>query len=288
MTEHETSRPTSDVISRRTLAAGVAWAAPVVAVAAAAPTYAMSLPDIPCEVIQTYDNLPVGQCVTNITFQPSAVTATISYSASYGTDNTPGDTCQVRSTNPAPPRQPWRYVELEMLNPQANWRIDVTITLSQAMENLRFQLHDIDSRSRGFQDTVRIVTPGYTLALGAGLQGDGTDGNRIRPNQVGDYNISSGLGDAVVTWAGPIQTVTFSYIAGITGNSQNQHIGLGNISFSDCITPDQPRARRSTQVSNEAAPRTTLDEASAKAKSDSETASVASKDSAATVENFDH
>lgn len=256
MTEHETSRSTSDVISRRTLAAGVAWAAPVVAVSAAAPAYALSVPDIPCEVIQTYDNLQVGTCVTNIGFPPSAVTATITYAANYGWDNTPGDTCRVEQTNPGAPRQPWRYVELEMRSPIRQGRsITVTIRLSQPMENLRFQLHDIDSVSGNWQDTVQINTPGYSLVLGAGLQGDGTSGNLIRPTQWGDYYISSGLGDAVVTWAGPIQEVSFTYVAGINGNSSNQHIGLGNISFSDCIDPNTNQGtRRSVQVSKEVGP----------------------------------
>jgi hypothetical protein len=43
------------------------------------------------------------------------------------------------------------------------------------------------------------------------------------------------LGDVQLSWAGTVSQVQFTYRAGITGASVNQHIGIGNISFSDCV-----------------------------------------------------
>lgn len=239
---------TDRTLSRRTVTKGIAWTVPAVTAATAAPAFAIS----GCVVKTNFDALTVGTCQiapSVITFAPSAVTATISYaSTGQGGDNTPGDTCRVERTSSTPQ---WNYIELEMLQGlKEGDSITVTITLSQAMENLSFTLHDIDSTQGGWRDTVIVNTLGFTLARGSNIQGAGTSGDPIRPINVGDTPISSGLGDVRITWPGPIQTVTFTYRAGITGNSQNQHIGLGNISFSDCIAAPDVRARTaSRQVS---------------------------------------
>ena len=232
---------TNRTMSRRTVTKGIAWTVPAVTVATAAPAFAVS----GCIVKTNFDALTVGTCQiapSVITFAPSAVTATISYaSTGQGGDNTPGDTCKVERTTSAPQ---WNYIELEMLDPlNVGDTITVTIALSQAMENLSFTLHDIDSTENGWLDTVIVNTPGFTLARGANIQGAGTSGDPIRPIDEGDTPISSGLGDVRITWPGLVQTVTFTYRAGMTGNSANQHIGLGNISFSDCIAAPDVRAR---------------------------------------------
>ncbi len=215
--------------SRRAVTRGGVWAAPVVAIGAAAPAYAASGP---CLVRTNFDDLTPGQPVGTLTFPPSDVTGTLTFSS------TPGNTGEVAATSTVPS---WNYVEIEMLQPvQQGKQITVTLVLSQPVENLSFKLHDIDSEEGGYRDTVVVHTPGYVASRGANIQGAGSAADPLRPVDWGDTPIASGLGDVELTWAGPVQTVSFTYVGGLTGNSQNQHIGLGNISFTDCVAnPDR-------------------------------------------------
>lgn len=122
-----------------------------------------------------------------------------------------------------------------------NDNVVVTITLSEPVENLSFTIHDIDSTQNGWRDGVIIGTSGYTYVRGSNIRGVGANSGSgmsngpFRPTSWGDTPISSGQGDVQLTWAGPVQQVVFTYRALISGNSQNQHIGIGNISFTDCV-----------------------------------------------------
>lgn len=232
-------------VSRRTVVKGSAWAVPAVLVTA--PVHAVSLSG--CIVQSVFDSLRVGSCPTTIDFSPSTVTATLSYSSTgNGGDPTPGGTGCVERTSTAPA---WNYIEVEMLSPlAAGDSVTVTITLSQAMERLSFKIHDIDAVTGAWQDTVVVNTAGYTWVPGGNIIGSGTVADPFRNSTAVDNPISSGLGDVQLTWAGPIQAVSFKYIAGITGNSQNQHVGLGNISFEDCVAnPPETTTTRSLDIS---------------------------------------
>lgn len=237
------SGPVASTISRRSVAAGIAWAVPVITAASAAPAFA----DSGCVVQTNFDNLAVGSRPTTLYFPPSTITASVAFtSTGNGGDNTPGDTGLVEATNTTPP---WNYIEMEMLSSlRAGDSITATITLTAPVENLSFILHDIDSEQSAWRDEVVVNTPGWTAVLGPGLQGAGTSANPYRPNAVGDYPISSGQGDLRLTWAGPVSSVSFTYRAGINGNSQNQHIGLGNISFSDCVANPSVRSRMASRA----------------------------------------
>lgn len=233
---------TPGTLSRRTLAKGAAWSVPVISIAASAPAVTASQ----CVVQTNFDGLQVGSRPKTLTFAPSAVVGSLEFaSTGNGGDSTPGDTGLVARTT-SPPQ--WNYIEIEQLRSlQAGDTVTVTLKLSAPVENLSFVLHDIDSVDGGYQDTVVVNTPGFTSTLGPGLQGIGTSTNPFKPTRSGDYPINSGLGDLRLRWAGPVQTVSFTYRAGITGSSANQHIGLGNISFSDCVV--KPGAVQSrTQV----------------------------------------
>ena len=215
-------------ISRRTVTRGVAWSAPLLAVGVAAPAYASS---IPCVVQTNFDNLTPGTQVGVMKFLPSTITAQIAFA--NGSDSTLGDTGEVARTNTTPA---WNYIEVEMLSrPAEGDYVDVTINLSAPVTNLGFRIHDIDKTSDGWDDTVWVQTPGFTYARGTNVVGVGTDTNPFRNNVVGDQAIDSGLNHVDLKWAGPVQQIKFRYRAGMNGDSGNQHIGIGNISFSDCV-----------------------------------------------------
>ena len=238
----ENDTQTTKEVSRRTLVKGAAWAVPVIAFAAPAPAMAAS----PCTPTTTYDTLQIGSKPTVISFLPDlGVTASITYAYNPG-GLAIGDTGEVEQTSTLPP---WRYIELEMLrqgNPQrltAGNHIQVTITLTSAVTGFSLLLHDIDSEQGGYIDTVEVITPGWSGLRGANIQGDGTSGNRYRPIQWGDYPISSGEGRLRLTWPGTLSSFTFRYVAGLTGDSQNQHIGLGDLSYAACLPAGGPSAR---------------------------------------------
>lgn len=220
------SRP----VTRRSVSAGAVWAVPVIAVAASAPAMAASQ----CVVTTNFDGLTPGTTPTTLTFLPSTVTATLGFTSSgLGGDNTPGDTGEVAATSTSPS---WNYIEVEMLAPiDQGDSIQVTISLTEAVENLTFKIHDIDGLSGQWQDTVRVDTAGFTFVPGANIIGDGSNGTRFRNATPGDDPIDSGVADVTLSWVGPVQTVSFSYIAGRDRDTNNQHIGLGDISFTDCV-----------------------------------------------------
>lgn len=199
---------------------------------AAAPAYATG--SNPCVPTTAFDQLAVGSTPAMLTFSNSDVTATVAYtSTGNGGDNTPGGTGTVARTTSTPQ---WNYLEIEMLSPLVlNDTVTVTITLTQAVQNLSFKIHDIDTVSGQWTDHVVVNTTGFTYVRGTNVTGVGTSADPFRSSVNGDNPISSGLGDVQLTWAGPISVVSFTYRAGATGNSNNQHIGLGNLSFYSCV-----------------------------------------------------
>jgi len=226
-------------VSRRTVVKGAAWAAPVVAMASAAPAFAAS----PCTPTVSFDDLTVGTSPTTIKFLPSDVTATLSYSSTGNDgDSTPGNTGKVAKTSTTPS---WNYLEVEMLEKlEKGDSVTVTVTLSEPVEGLSFLIHDIDSTGEknywgkvtwNYQDTVVIPTSGYTYDLGTNIQGNGTSSEPFHPKQLGDTPIDGGAGRVRLTWPGSVSQVKIKYIAGVAGNSQNQHIGIGDISFDACV-----------------------------------------------------
>lgn len=238
--ENDQEPPTG--VTRRTLVKGAAWSVPVIAFAAPLPSAAAS----PCTPTTSYDTLQVGSSPTVISFLPDlGVAASIAYSYSPG-GLAIGDTGKVEQTSTVPP---WRYIELEMLrqgNPArltAGNYIQVTITLTAPVTGFSLLLHDIDSEEGGYIDSVEVVTAGWVGQRGTNIQGDGTSGSRYRPINWGDYPISSGDGRLRLTWPGTTSSVTFRYVAGLTGNSANQHIGLGDLSYSACVPAGGPTGR---------------------------------------------
>ncbi len=220
-------------LSRRSVARGAAWTAPIAMVAVAAPAFATSKP--PCQVQTNFDGLEVGTTPSVLTFLPSTITASVTWTASYGSDNTPGGTGTVARTSTSPA---WNYLECEMLRTiTAGRTVTLAIHLSAPVTNLGFRVHDIDKTSSGWDDLVIVNTPGstYTATKGTNVVGIGTSALPFRNNVAGDQAIDSGLNHVDLKWAGPIQDVTLVYKAGMNGDSSNQHIGIGNLSFTDCV-----------------------------------------------------
>lgn len=238
----ENTQQEAKSVSRRTLVKGAAWAVPVIAFAGPVPAFAAS----PCTPSTNFDGLAVGSRPTSIIFynaqnQPTGVTATLAWSSNgQGGDPTPGDTGLVEQT-----AQGWNYLESEMISPlnAGDWvQLNITI-VGGPVSGLSFIVHDIDKVQGAWTDNVIVTPAGFTFALGGNIQGAGTGGNPFNPINFGDTPISSGLGDVRVTYPGPVSALSIRYQAGATGNSQNQHVGIGDFSYNVCLPPRQGAAR---------------------------------------------
>ena len=258
--ENDQAKPTG--VTRRTLVKSAAWSVPVIAFAAPVPAYAAS----PCTPSTNFDGLtPGNQVQTSIVFynslnQPTGVTASIAYASNgQGGDSTPGGTGTVAATSTNPS---WNYIEIEMLSElnAGDW-VTLTLTLSQAVSGLSFTIHDIDKVRNGqnqvaWEDFVEISGTfsgnpvSYLPVLGNNVTGAGTAASPFQPINWGDNPIDSGLNRVTVGFNAPVNQFVIKYRAGQNGYSGNQHIGLGNISYSICA----PAAAPNKQARSLAAP----------------------------------
>lgn len=234
----DVERASNTGISRRTVAKAMAWSAPAIAVAATIPIAAAS-----CVETTSFDDLQPGSKPQSLTFRPSGITAALTYKrkndqVSWGAT---GEVART-STNPR-----WNYLEMQMSgNVDRNDWVEVTITLSEPVSGLSFIIHDIDESS--WDDTVEVSPGGFSYARGSNITGSGTTSDRFRPIQWGDTPINEGAGRVRVTWSGPVQQVTVRYVAG-KDSSSNQHIGIGDLSYDDCLPrAASPQARSLTQA----------------------------------------
>ena len=214
-------------ISRRTLARGTAWTAPIVIVGVAAPTYAASGPCLTGQSSPATRTTPIS----TLTFPPSAVTGSVTFSSTgaAGNDQTPGDTGEVHTVPFSPA---WNYIKLH--HPQGMTQgdtITMTLLLSQPVTNLSLTITDIDKIVGDWIDEVVVTPPGFTAVKAANVIGSGTAGDPFRSSVNG--GISSAAGDVRLTWAGPLTQVQITYRAADADNESGigQHVGVGKIGF---------------------------------------------------------
>ena len=122
------------------------------------------------------------------------------------------------------------------MTPNANGRSQtITITFSNPVTNLSFQLFDIDAVTNGWRDELVINAPGYTWSFPTGStvsKGTGTNSNRFRNNNTNN-NVAdtSPGGNLRLGHPGPITTFIITYNNGNQNGGGNQWIGLSDISF---------------------------------------------------------
>lgn len=239
----------STPLPRRTIAKGAAWAAPVITIAAAAPVASASGPTGPtCQGTTSFDSLTLGTKPAMIQFLPSAITANLTYGKSpAGVDM--GPTGQVKNENVS-----WKYIALQMNARSAAGgsylvkgdKVTMTLQFSAPVENLSITIHDIDKQENAWNDLVHFDTPPTSVTNGSNVKGTGTSGDPLQAKAWGNQTTGNGTERSVVTWADPITMLTITYEAGGPsssnpnyqyGNSQNQWVAIGNISFNSCVTP---------------------------------------------------
>lgn len=236
----------STTVSRRTIAKGAAWAAPLITVAATVPVASASGPD--CQGTTSFDSLTVGTKPAMIQFTPSTITANLTYGKSPAGVNE-GPTGQVKNDNVT-----WNYIVMQMNARSAAGgsylvkgdTVTMTIAFNQPVENLAITIHDIDKQDNAWNDLVHFDTTPTSVVNGSNVTGSGSSADPLHAITWGNQTTGNGTERSVVSWAGPITTLTITYEAGGPssadpsykyGNSQNQWIAIGNISFNSCVTP---------------------------------------------------
>jgi hypothetical protein len=219
-------------LSRRTVARGMAWTAPVVLTSVHAPAVATStMPCLECHAALEQTSSPV----TTLAFSNSTVTANLSCSAvdddGYDlSDPTPGETGEIHLTQCAQGHH-------------VDDRAHGTCAKSAPDDHRHRQVHDprrARSLGRRRRHTVPASHPpdgGFTVppgGRGSNVVGDGTATSPFTGST--DENIETSAGDVTLSWAGPLKIVTIAYKEAVRDNVGvlGQQIGVGQISFTTC------------------------------------------------------
>jgi hypothetical protein len=116
----------------------------------------------------------------------------------------------------------------------------VTMSFSRPVQNLSFTVYDIDNRNAGWGDrvffdiaptTVSFTNPAWTPTT-SNITGAGTAANPLRstsPNT--NFADTSSLGNATVTFAGPITSLRLTLANAVNAGGRNERVGIGPISY---------------------------------------------------------
>ena len=221
-----TTRPDDrPAITRRTLARGAAWSAPIAVVSVAVPAFAASTQCVPGAVALTAGTSPML-----LSFLPTAVTASVTFaSVGYGADSTPGETGTVQTTSYSPS---WNFIKLHHPKGMKTGNtITMTLTFSQPVQKLSVKITDIDKTVGQWIDDVIISPAGFVATPAKNVVGAGTAANPYTTKL--DGGIENADGDLALFWAGPLSQVSITYLAADQDNTSDigQHIGIGQLAI---------------------------------------------------------
>lgn len=230
--------------SRRTLVKSAAWATPVVLAGTAVPAYAASSVNPPIDVCKPVASWwefgadqETGELANPSTFAVGDVVVTLKNS---GATNQKGNFHANNGADAAAHNSPGAYPNslrlrsertgsnMESLAPQY-----ITLTFSKPVENLSFEIADIDRHSKvdpndpesaGFRDQIFIPAGSpmpEAVVLGSHLEGDGTEATPWETKFVANdpaYQENQGPSSNYnlrLTWVSPVTEITFAYRQGV-------------------------------------------------------------------------
>lgn len=227
-------------LSRRSVARGFAWTVPAVAVTAAAPAFAASMP-CTLQTVSTFSTAtPTAAITTNKGTGSDGVTVTATATKS-GTFNT---AVQYNMTSPD-----GKFIQLAQ-NPGSGQYQELTFTFSQPVYNLSFVVADVDylnNMNGTYKDGVVVqqvngATPVYTTtAKGSNVTGSGTTSSPFQPVSTTTQYVYSDAAGQVTVKVNPTTGVTtfsirYSDLANRT-DSLSQQIYIGGITYTttNCV-----------------------------------------------------
>jgi len=259
----ELVRPTEPRgISRRTVARGMAWTAPVVLTSVTVPAFAAS--PVPCtKRTAAILNLDNDDPVFKADFASSTVDAKFSFRATNKAGTllsdhpTPGDTGEVHRTS-YPSGTNWNYLKLhhpDDMNQGDLIVLTIDFTKPGGVSNLALTITDIDRYTTSWIDhvwveptpsTVVKTDPSFVEGAGtaadpwvADVPGDSDHDDNDEDDGVEEddpMGITSQQGDVMVMWSGTLSQVKIYYKAADVNNASSigQHIGVGLITIDNC------------------------------------------------------
>lgn len=200
------------------MAKGAAWAAPVVAVGAAAPAFAAS----PCPVATyQWSRFTNGTIPTPVTVAGTLVTvATVVSSGVVDTSNG-----TVQNTTLGGVSGPLYYLQFNNTTNVAP-RQTVTFTFAPAVQSLAVTFVDIDAFSTTYVDNVTVNPTGFQAVN----QGSVVSGSGAPFTGTGSAANNSASGNVTVVYSRPLTSFSFDYF-GKTNNSSVQLMGVPNFTF---------------------------------------------------------
>lgn len=227
-----TNRPMDPLTpDRRTVVRGLAWSVPVIATAVATPGVSASQ----CEGTIDWSAYPVGTQINTIPVAGASPATTATFTATYAAQQPQtGRTGRVAAGPQGGVAQ--NYFVVELRPPRANDSVSIRVVFSRPVSNVEFSLLDIDGASPGYQDSVRVLTPGYTSQAAPRVIGDGTTANPFRQSTpLSGVPSASPDGNLRLNWAGTVSEIEFVYFQpNVATQSANMVIGLGNMTLSTC------------------------------------------------------
>lgn len=243
--------------SRRSVAGGLAWAVPVIAVGAAAPRAAAS-PCNPQAYTIAWDGAGgtaysrTGNTSGTATTDPDGAgpvaPVTLSMSSAFTgamtSGNESGSTNQNFRVSAAQvgglgtPGLQFEQVLTNRFNqtpPQRAARQTVTFSFSEPVVGLTFTMTDIDALNGDFIDMVELSGTFTYAHATTRTTGAGTQGSPFRNTQNGDVANTSANGNVTITYPGPITSFTMTYWNATTfysGVDRNQIVTIADMAFS--------------------------------------------------------
>ncbi len=242
MTQQTADAPAPARPSRRSVAAGLAWAVPVIAVGAAAPRAAAS----PCNP-QRYVIDWSGSSGTTYTRASStaglatvdpdgagpvlpvtmAIATTFVGSMQAGSETGSNDNLRISTGQVGATGKPGLTFHQTLTGsyggtpPQRGARQLVTFTFSEPVVGLSFKITDIDSNRGDFDDRIELSGSfGYAIANTYRLAGAGSAASPFAPTSSNrPVGTDSSDGNVTITYPGPITTFTMTYWNAVTSYS---------------------------------------------------------------------
>ncbi len=207
--------------SRRTLVRGAVWSVPAVALAAAAPAYAVSTTCQP--VTFDWSTQPTGQVFTRGSVGLTTITMALTAVSPLPSNGTVANTTQGNVAG--------EQLVLS-LDPSPTSETTATFTFSAPVRNLQLQIRDIDTGPGSWSDRIQ-PSAGYTeVARGSAITTVGTPAA-----YAANVNIAptSDTGNVTIRYAGPISTFSLRYFQGADNGGTAAIVTVGDLTFTPTI-----------------------------------------------------
>ncbi|QIM21215.1 hypothetical protein G7075_08865 [Phycicoccus sp. HDW14] len=243
--------------SRRSIASGMAWAVPVIAVGAAAPRAAAS----PCNpqaytiawdgaggTAYTRTGNQSGTATTDPDGAGPVAPVTLSMSSAFtgamqsgNESNTQNQNFRVSTAQVGGLNTPGLQFEQTVNNrlsqtpPQRSARQTITFTFSEPVVGLTFTMTDIDALTGDFVDMVELSGTFTYAHATTRTTGAGTVASPFRNTQNGDVANTSNNGNVTITYPGAITSFQLTYWNAVTsysGVDRNQIVTIADMAFS--------------------------------------------------------